>query len=96
MSFYLFLATASHGLLDTLTDGGRGIALLAPWSGERFFAPWQPVAVSPIGLRRFLSARGVEVLASEATWIWLPASVLGATIWWLRRRRMRSATQMPA
>ncbi|HEX8251906.1 MAG TPA: metal-dependent hydrolase, partial [Thermoanaerobaculia bacterium] len=27
---YLFLATASHGLLDAMTTGGLGVALLAP------------------------------------------------------------------
>ncbi len=27
---YLFLATASHGLLDALTDGGLGVAFFAP------------------------------------------------------------------
>ena len=27
---YLFLATASHGFLDAMTDGGLGVALFAP------------------------------------------------------------------
>src|SRR5437660_9682736 len=27
---YFFLATASHGLLDAMTDGGLGVALFAP------------------------------------------------------------------
>jgi len=40
---------ASHGLLDTMTDGGLGIALLWPFSLTRFFAPWQPIPVAPIG-----------------------------------------------
>src|SRR5688572_10641137 len=32
------LVVASHGLLDALTDGGLGAALLWPFSDERFFA----------------------------------------------------------
>ena len=49
----LFLATASHGLLDMCTDGGRGVAILSPWDTTRYFFPWRPIAVSPIGVRFF-------------------------------------------
>lgn len=83
---YLAVATASHGLLDTLTNGGHGVALLWPWSAERFFAPIQPIEVSPIGVTRFLSARGLTVLASEAVWIWLPCCVF-ALAWRTMTRR---------
>jgi inner membrane protein len=55
---------ASHGLLDAMTDGGLGIALLWPFSDRRFFAPWRPIPVSPIGLG-FFSARGLRVAAVE-------------------------------
>jgi inner membrane protein len=58
------VVVASHGLLDTLTDGGRGAALLWPLSAERFFAPWNPLPVSPIGLR-LLSPYGLYVVAVE-------------------------------
>src|ERR1043166_9518715 len=51
----------SHGLLDTLTDGVLGVALLWPFSNERFFAPWTPIPVAPIG-PRMLSARGAHVV----------------------------------
>lgn len=61
------LAVISHGLLDTLTDGGMGIALLWPWSTERWFAPLQPIPVAPIG-PAFLSARGLMVAATELLW----------------------------
>ena len=71
--FYLALATASHGLFDALTDGGLGVALLAPFSNERFFFPWRPIEVSPIGLSRIVSARGLRVFASELIWVGLPA-----------------------
>ncbi len=73
----LLASTASHGLLDTLTDGGHGVALLLPFSSERFFAPWRPIHVSPLDASRFFSERGLRIVASELRWIWLPAAVLG-------------------
>lgn len=87
---FVFVSMASHGLLDTLTNGGLGIALLWPFSNERFFAPVQVVAVSPIG-PHFFSSRGLTVLASEFVWVWLPclAATVGMVGWQrlLSRRR---------
>lgn len=59
-----FAVVASHGLLDALTDGGRGVALLWPFSTERFFAPFRPIPVAPIGAR-LLSPRGLYVMMVE-------------------------------
>jgi inner membrane protein len=73
---FIFLCTVSHTLLDALTNGGLGVALLAPFSNERFFFPWTPIQVSPIGAR-FFSARGLGVLVSEAGWVWGPCVALG-------------------
>jgi inner membrane protein len=58
------LIVASHGLLDTLTDGGRGVALLWPFDLTRYFAPWRPLPVSPIGLG-YLSPYGMFVGITE-------------------------------
>ena len=69
---YFFLITASHGLLDALTNGGHGIALLSPFSNNRYFFPWTPIEVSPFSITAFLSQRGLTVLKSELLWIWLP------------------------
>src|SRR5882724_2907489 len=49
---------ATHGPLDTLTDGGLGAALLWPFTTHRYFAPWRPMPVAPIGLG-FLSPGGL-------------------------------------
>jgi inner membrane protein len=59
------LTVATHPLLDALTDGGLGVALFFPLSTERYFFPWQPLPVAPIG-SGMLSARGLRVLATEA------------------------------
>src|SRR5215467_395557 len=69
---YLFLAAASHGFLDAMTDGGLGVAFFSPLNNQRYFLPWRPIHVSPIGVGRFFSERGFTVLQSEFLWIWLP------------------------
>jgi len=73
--FYFTLVTLSHPLLDALTNGGLGVALFAPLSSARYFSPWRPIEVSPLGVG-FFSARGVEVIASEIIWVWLPALLI--------------------
>lgn len=83
VGFFLFVAAVSHPLLDALTNGGLGVALLWPWSDARWFAPWRPVAVSPIGAH-FFGPRGVTVLLSEMLWIWLPLAFAALV---LRTRR---------
>ncbi len=72
----LFAATASHGLLDALTDGGLGVAFLAPFTDARHFFPWRPIEVSPLSARAFLGPRGLAVLASEALVVWLPLAAI--------------------
>lgn len=66
----VFAVVASHGVLDAFTDGGLGIAFLWPFSNERFFAPWRPIPVAPIGAR-LLSASGLQVVLVELL-IFLP------------------------
>lgn len=75
---FLFVggAMASHGLTDMLTDGGHGIAIFWPFSDQRFFWPFRPIEVSPIGLTRFLGPRGLDVLMSELVWLVLPTLIM--------------------
>jgi inner membrane protein len=79
----LFVCAVSHGILDAMTTGGRGIAFFAPLSNQRYFLPWRPIRVSPIG---GLDAR---VLLSELRWVWAPAIVI-ATLQTLLRARSRA------
>jgi inner membrane protein len=83
---YFALVTLSHPLLDALTNGGRGVALFAPLDGARYFFPWRPIEVSPIGLE-FFSERGLEVIASEIVWVWLPALLIWSAVWIYRKSR---------
>ena len=77
---FMFFATASHPLLDMLTNGGLGVALIWPFSDERLFFPLRIIEVSPIGIRRFFSATGVRVLLSELQWIWIPSTIAAISI----------------
>lgn len=70
---FLFLCAISHPLLDALTDGGLGIAFFSPLSNHRYFFPWRPIRVSPIG--NVFNARGLETLESEFLWVWIPCAV---------------------
>jgi inner membrane protein len=83
---------ASHGILDALTRGGEGVAFFAPFDDTRYFFPWRPVRVSPIGLD-FFGRAGLGVLASELLWLWLPAGVVLA-VSRLRRRCARSSRSL--
>lgn len=84
---YLFLATASHGLLDALTNGGLGVAFCSPFDTTRYFLPWRPIRVSPIAVTRFFTPRGFAILQNEAAWIWLPAIMFAAAVLAFRRTR---------
>lgn len=75
----LFLATASHGLFDMLTDGGLGIALWSPFITDRLFFPWTPIEVAPLYPSDFFSHWGWQVVCNEAVWVMLPViGVAGA------------------
>ena len=78
--------TASHGVIDAMTDGGLGIAFFSPIDTTRYFLPLRPIEVSPIGIERFFSARGWSVLWSEIRWVWGPVLSLGLLGTMLRRR----------
>ncbi len=89
---YFSLCTASHGVLDAMTDGGLGVAFFSPFDTDRYFFPVRPVAVSPIGIGEFFTSHAFRVLASEIIWIWLPT--IGA--WVLVRSLQRLWPGQPA
>ena len=77
------LVLASHTFLDTLTDGGLGCAVFWPFDLTRYFAPWTPIPVAPIGLR-FFSPYGLYVAAVELLFF-------APLIWFGLRPRLRPA-----
>ena len=74
------LVLVSHALLDTLTDGGLGCALFWPFDLTRYFAPWTPIPVAPIGLA-FFSPYGLFVAATELV-------LFGPLLWFVLRPRV--------
>jgi inner membrane protein len=73
---WMTASTLSHPLLDMLTNGGRGCALWWPFSEDRIFFPFRPIAVSPLSIGDFISGWGLEVLASELIWVVFPAVLM--------------------
>ena len=67
-----------------MTAGGSGVALLAPFDATRYYLPWRPIPVSPMGFR-FFSAYGLDVFEHELVLIWLPAVVLLGLAWAWRK-----------
>jgi inner membrane protein len=79
-------ATASHGLVDSITNYGAGVALLAPISWTRVKAPWQPLGHGPCRGTLDCLAGG---LGGELLWLVLPGLLLAGTVTWYRRREGR-------
>jgi inner membrane protein len=90
--FYFFLTSASHGVLDAMTNGGLGVAFFSPFDTQRYFLPWRPIVVSPIGVGRFFSDHGLAVLRSELLWIWLPTLLVIGVAVSLHRKQARQAS----
>ncbi|MEO1435549.1 MAG: metal-dependent hydrolase [Bacteroidota bacterium] len=87
ISLYFMLATVSHGVLDAMTTGGRGVGFFIPVDNSRYFLPFRPIQVAPLGIDNFFSSWGMAVLASEAIWLGLPCLVLLLLFFGFRRMR---------
>lgn len=74
----LFAAGLGHILLDLLTWGGPGVALLAPFSDSRVLLPRELrlMPVVPVGMNEWLGPLGAQALAIEALFVLLPTLLL--------------------
>ena len=72
----VFLSTTSHGVLDAMTSGGKGIGFFIPFNNDRFFFPFREIKVSPIGIEKFFSEWGMQVIISELKYIFIPCLLL--------------------
>jgi inner membrane protein len=84
LSFLWACCAITHPLLDMLTDGGSGVMLLYPLTAHRYFFPWRPIHVSPLGIIQFFGRAGY-ILKSEAPFC-AAAFAIGACGWVARRR----------
>src|SRR5437764_1575742 len=55
---YLFLATASHGVLDAMTNGGLGVAFFSPFANSRYCLASLPSRAAPVAAHGPLSPPG--------------------------------------
>ncbi|CAN5334962.1 metal-dependent hydrolase [soil metagenome] len=84
---YFFIATATHPILDAMTTGGLGVAFFAPFDNTRYFLPWRPIQVSPIGIAEFFGERGMRVIKSELVWVFLPSLLFISVMYLLKRKK---------
>jgi len=75
----------THPLLDMLTDGGSGVMALYPFSSARYFFPWHPIHVSPLGIARFFPRAGY-ILKSE-----MPFDLAALLVGLVARAHLRGA-----
>jgi inner membrane protein len=84
--WFFFIVTASHGVLDAMTDGGLGVAFFSPFDDTRYLFPFRPIKATPLGLS-FFSAHGLDVIWSEFLWIGIPGTIIAAAVFSFRKAR---------
>jgi len=78
LSIIFILTGLMHSLLDAMTNGGLGIGFFIPFNYQRYFLPWKPIEVSPIGITGFFSNWGLKVLKNEFMLLVIPSIALVA------------------
>lgn len=73
---YFSICGISHGLLDAMTNGGKSIPLLFPFSNEGIFFGFRPIKVSTLTAEKFFGYQGFITVQNEMLYIWLPAAFL--------------------
>jgi inner membrane protein len=81
----IFLSTLSHGILDAMTTGGKGIGFFIPFDNSRYFFPNRVIQVSPLGVREFFSEWGVRVIISELKYIAIPCLIILITLFIVKK-----------
>ena len=81
----LFLSTVSHGILDAMTSGGKGVGFFIPFENSRYFFPFRKIKVSPIGVEKFFSEWGINVILSELKYIGIPCFIILVAVLVIKR-----------
>ena len=82
----LFLSTVSHGILDAMTTGGKGVGFLIPFENSRYFFSNRVIQVSPIGVEEFFSEWGICVILSELKYVAIPCGIVLITVYLIKKR----------
>jgi len=72
----IFFCTVSHGILDAMTTGGRGVGFFIPFDNERYFLPLRMIKVSPLNISHFFSEWGWQVILSELKFVAIPCVIV--------------------
>ena len=83
----IFLSTVSHGILDAMTTGGRGVGFFIPFNNDRFFFPFQVIRVSPLGFKKFFSEWRMQVIFSEIKYVLLPCLLILLFLYLFKKSR---------
>jgi len=70
-----------------------GVLLISPFDNTRYFFPWRPIQVSPIGASKFFSMWGIKVLLSELIWIGIPSSIYIFVVYYVIKRKNQLTKQ---
>ena len=82
----LFLSTISHGILDAMTSGGEGVGFFIPFQNMRYFFSFRAIQVSPIGIEKFFSEWGLNVVLSEMRYIGIPCGIILLSHYIIKKR----------
>lgn len=83
---FFFLCTFSHAFFDAMTNGGKGVAMFAPFYNERIFLPFRPIKVAPLSWEGLMTDRGWRVLVSEFKVIWIPCILMFGMLWIMKKK----------
>jgi len=83
----IFFSALSHGVLDAMTSGGKGVGFLIPFNNSRLFFPFREIKVSPIGVEKFFSKWGLEVLLSELKYIFVPCLIILIVLFFIKNHK---------
>jgi inner membrane protein len=83
--WFVLVATASHGILDSFTNGGLGVTFFWAMVGREILCSDPSIEVSPLSIQRFISEGGAWVLLSELIWVWAPCALLAALLLTVRK-----------
>ena len=81
----LCIAVASHGILDTVTSYGDGVALFAPFSWHQVKSAWTPLGTG--GACRGAAECAFRGVSNELLWLGLPSLVIVSLSSAIRRGR---------
>ncbi len=84
---FLFLAAASHGILDAMTAGDLGVALFWPITPVRFHFPFALVASCPVGINEYFGYWGILTIANEVLYVVTPIALVVSLFERVDRRR---------